>query len=136
MPMAVGTSRALGQLSRPFRRRMPIGAELQPGGGAHFRVWAPKARQVEVVLGAEAVDQACADAPAVRAEVEGNGYYSAYVPDVRAGTRYLYRLDAEACYPDPASRFQPEGPHGPSEVIDPDGFHWTDRAWKGAGLEG
>src|SRR5205823_3386241 len=54
-----------------------------------------------------------------------------------AGTRYRFRLDGEqALYPDPASRFQPDGVHGPSQVIDPGAFRWTDGAWRGAGLHG
>ena len=53
------------------------------------------------------------------------------------GTRYSFRLDDDATpYPDPASRFQPDGPHGPSEVVDPDAYVWKDRAWKGIGREG
>jgi maltooligosyltrehalose trehalohydrolase len=48
------------------------------------------------------------------------------------GSRYRYRLDLDnRLYPDPASRFQPEGPHGPSQVVDPSRFAWTDGAWKG-----
>src|SRR5262249_61530593 len=46
------------------------------------------------------------------------------------------RLDGPDSYPDPASRFQPEGPHGPSQLIDPGRFAWTDRAWKGVALAG
>lgn len=51
------------------------------------------------------------------------------------GTDYRYRLDGGDGYPDPASRFQPEGPHGPSRVIDPDAFQWTDREWAGVPIE-
>jgi maltooligosyltrehalose trehalohydrolase len=54
-----------------------------------------------------------------------------------AGTRYQYRLDGDGrLLPDPASRYQPEGPHGPSEVIDPSAFVWTDRDWRGISLAG
>src|SRR5262249_44279908 len=71
---------------------------------------------------------------------ENNGYFSGFVADVHAGTRYWLRLDDEenALFPDPASRFQPEGPHGPSEVIDPHTFRWTDVSWRGPrdGLRG
>ena len=53
------------------------------------------------------------------------------------GTRYRFRLDGgDHLYPDPASRFQPDGPHGPSEVIDPPTFRWTDADWRGAALTG
>jgi maltooligosyltrehalose trehalohydrolase len=69
-------------------------------------------------------------------EREADGYHSGRVAAARAGSRYRYRLDGKDAFPDPASRFQPEGPHGPSEVIDPDAFRWTDRGWKGATLRG
>ena len=62
---------------------------------------------------------------------EGNGYFSALVPDVRAGARYRVALDGGDAFPDPASRFQPEGPHADSEVVDPGPFPWTDARWRG-----
>jgi maltooligosyltrehalose trehalohydrolase len=59
------------------------------------------------------------------------------MPQAGAGTLYRYSLDGSAThYPDPASRFQPEGPHGPSQVINPEAFPWTDAAWQGVHLEG
>ena len=104
------------------RRRLPIGAEVLPEGGVHFRVWAPRRRQVEVVL------EAGPGAPAaVRLQAEDNGYFSGRAASARAGTRYRFRLDGEAAlYPDPASRYQPEGVHGSSQVVDPSAFAWTD----------
>ncbi len=114
----------------PPRRRLPVGAEITNGRGVHFRVWAPRARRVEVVL------EMKPDAPAALA-AEGDGYFSGLVADVGAGTRYSFRLDGDGTLlPDPASRFQPEGPHGVSEVVDPSEFRWTDAAWKGASLPG
>jgi maltooligosyltrehalose trehalohydrolase len=76
--------------------------------------------------------------PAVFAlEPEGTGYFSGLVAAASAGTLYRYRLDGEAAlYPDPASRFQPQGPHGPSRVIDPGAFPWHDQDWRGVPLEG
>jgi maltooligosyltrehalose trehalohydrolase len=68
-------------------------------------------------------------------ERDGNGYYAALCPDVGAGDRYRYRLDGEL-HPDPASRFQPEGPFGPSEVIDPRAYQWTADWQRGVSLEG
>ncbi len=113
----------------PTLRRLPVGAEVQPDRIVHFRVWAPHRKRVEVVL----------EAPAARSvllEDEGNGYFSATVPDPGARARYRYRLDGEGPFPDPASRFQPEGPHGPSEVIDPSAFRWSDRQWQGVSAHG
>jgi maltooligosyltrehalose trehalohydrolase len=68
-------------------------------------------------------------------ESEQGGYFSGYVDNARAGDRYRFRLGDGEVYPDPASRFQPEGPHGPSETVDPSGFRWTDPDWEGIPLE-
>ena len=109
-------------------RRLAVGAEVT-ARGVSFRVWAPERRQVEVVL----TDSLEGLAP-IPLEPEADGYFSATVETARAGTLYWYRLDGEAdLLPDPASRFQPEGPMGPSEVIDPDVFVWTDLDWPGVG---
>ena len=113
---------------RPTVRRLPVGAEVQPGRGVHFRVWAPRCQRVDVVL------EGTAGAHAL--ENEGNGYFSGMVGAAADGTRYRYRLDGANAFPDPASRFQPEGPHGPSQVVDPSRFAWNDRAWRGVPLAG
>ncbi len=112
-------------------RRLPVGAEVLPGGGVHFRVWAPRRSRVEAVLESEGRE-------AVGLEPEGGGYFSALAERARAGTLYRFRLDGDDSYlyPDPASRFQPEGPHGPSQVVDPAAFRWTDGGWTGRGLRG
>jgi len=60
-----------------------------------------------------------------------DGMFERTVSGVSAGTRYWFRLDGDRLRPDPVSRFQPDGPHGPSEVVDPDAFKWTDQAWAG-----
>jgi maltooligosyltrehalose trehalohydrolase len=114
------------------QRRLPVGAEVLPDGGVHFRVWAPRRRRVEVVLepGGPGEGTVLPLAP------EGNGYFSARSAAARAGSRYRFRLDGGEAFPDPASRFQPEGPHGPSEVIDPRTFAWSDRGWRGVRLAG
>jgi maltooligosyltrehalose trehalohydrolase len=66
---------------------------------------------------------------------EPGGYFAGLAPGVGPGARYRYQLDGRSAFPDPASRFQPEGPHGPSEVIDPAPFRWTDASWRGLRLE-
>src|SRR5438067_156921 len=58
------------------------------------------------------------------------------VPQARAGMLYRFRLDGGDLYPDPVSRSQPEGPHGPSQIIDPGDFAWTDAGWPGVRLAG
>jgi len=72
----------------------------------------------------------------VELQPESDGYYSGLVNEARAGSLYKYRLDGGDAYPDPASRFQPEGVHGYSRVVDPATFTWTDQAWKGADIRG
>jgi maltooligosyltrehalose trehalohydrolase len=104
---------------------------LPNGAGAHFRVWAPRRKDVEVVLEGKAGTRAS------RLEPEASGYFSGIVADVRAGALYRYRLDGGSeLYPDPASRFQPEGRHGPSQVVDSATFRWSDRGWRGVGRDG
>lgn len=67
---------------------------------------------------------------------EGNGYFSGIILDAAPDMLYRYRLDRKNSYPDPASRFQPDGPHGPSQIIDPGAFGWTDGNWRGIQLPG
>lgn len=114
-------------------RRLPVGAEPQPSGGAHFRVWAPRRKTVEVML-----ERSDAGGGAVPYELdrEGNGYFSGIILDAAPDMLYRYRLDRKNSYPDPASRFQPDGPHGPSQIIDPGEFGWTDGNWRGIQLPG
>lgn len=111
-------------------RRLPVGAELRRDGGVHFRVWAPKRRRVAVVV------ESARGTEEHPLEAEENGYHSALVP-AGAESRYRFRLDGEKrLLPDPASRFQPEGPHGPSAVVDPTRFRWSDAGWRGVPREG
>jgi len=73
----------------------------------------------------------------VALEAEEGGYFAGLARGASEGALYRFRLDGdERLYPDPASRFQPQGPHGPSRVVDPLGFRWTDGAWEGASLKG
>jgi maltooligosyltrehalose trehalohydrolase len=114
-------------------RRLPIGAEARPGG-VHFRVWAPARRQVAVVF-----EPSAGDAPQRDLELQSEpaGYWSGWAAGIEPGRRYRYRLDRDqTLVPDPASRFQPDGPHGPSAIVDPSVFDWTDRDWPGVSREG
>ena len=107
-------------------RRLPVGAELQPNGGVHFRVWAPRCRRLEVMIEPSGHTAEAS----YELQSEEDGYFSGLIAGVGTGVLYRYRLDGGAGYPDPASRFQPRGPHGPSEIIDPRAFRWTDREWR------
>ena len=84
-------------------------------------MWARDHDHVDVVI----------DGEAHPLHPEGAGYFSALIPGARSGTRYRFRLSDGRALPDPASRFQPDGPHEASEVIDPESFVWHDTAWPG-----
>jgi maltooligosyltrehalose trehalohydrolase len=109
-------------------RRFPVGAEPSPAG-THFRVWAPKWPAVDVLV------LAAAGECRVPLDPEPGGYFSGLAAEAKAGDRYRFAVgDGE--YPDPASRYQPEGPHGPSEIVDSARFTWTDQDWPGIGRDG
>ena len=108
-------------------RRLAVGAETD-GKGTHFRVWAPRHNTIAIVF---------EDGREEALVPENNGYFSAYIADAAPGQRYRIRLDGMAeSIPDPASRFQPAGPHGASQIIDPAGFQWHDTGWPGISLKG
>ena len=108
---------------RLARTRPAVGATVTRSG-VSFRVWAPNARRsVAVVL--DGSDER------VELEAESEGYWVGDVAGIGAGTRYRYGLDGADPFPDPVSRFQPEGVHGPSEVVDPTTYAWGDGDWRG-----
>ena len=114
------------------KRRYPIGAELIAENQTNFRVWAPKAREVDVIL----EDAAQGKPKFCSLTAESGGYFSG-TAGAGPGTRYRFRVDgAENFYPDPASRFQPDGPHGSSCIVDPRKFRWSDAEWPGLKLKG
>src|SRR5689334_8554443 len=116
--------RASGRDLSANRRR--LGAQALDSGCA-FQVWAPFADSAQVSI----------ESPGRRTldlERDEQGYYTGYVEDFGPGTRYFFVLNGDSKRPDPASRFQPEGVHGPSEVVD-NHFDWTDTNWKGIALE-
>jgi maltooligosyltrehalose trehalohydrolase len=111
-----------GDPAPPFGLR--LGAVVD-GTSTHFRVWAPEAESIAVVL------EAGERRPMTR---RGGGTFDVSVEDVRHGDLYRIELDGAQVFPDPASRFQPEGVHGPSMVIDPARFIWTESYWDGIAL--
>jgi malto-oligosyltrehalose trehalohydrolase/4-alpha-glucanotransferase len=100
---------------------MPFGAELQADGSVRFRLWAPPHRQVHIEL----------DGARVAMRPVGEGWHELVTNRARAGTRYRFVLPDGLGVPDPASRYQPEDVHGPSEVVDPAAYAWRDVAWSG-----
>ena len=114
------------------KRRYPIGAEVIDGNQTDFRVWAPKAQGLDVVV----EDGANSKTRFHTLTTKADGYFSGTI-HIGVGTRYRLRVDAdENCYPDPASRFQPDGPHGASRIVDPTKFQWNDAEWPGLMLKG
>lgn len=101
---------------------LPLGAVPRPAGGVQFRVWAPRARTVRLVL---------AKSPTSPIDLlpEQRGYHAAVVPSAAPGDRYWFRIGRRR-FPDPASRSQPAGLFGPSEVVDPTTFVWHDSSWR------
>ena len=96
----------------------PLGAFPTPGGNTRFRVWAPRARELALARGGAQA----------RMEDEGFGVFRADLP-AGAGSDYAYLVDG-VTLPDPCSRWQPEGLRGPSRVLDPGAFAWTDDGWR------
>ena len=105
-----------------------IGATALQDGSTCFRVWAPRACEVAVVL-------PHSDLPPLPLQSEANGYFSGTFAGVADGARYYYLLDAALKRPDPASRYQPEGVHGPSQVVDLNTYQWMTPDWRGLPLE-
>ena len=123
---AVSQTSSTSVASPGVRRRLPIGAEPLGDGRTHLRVWAPAAQRVAAIIGGGETMLAAED----------GGYFSGIVT-AGAGARYQFKFDdGEHAYPDPASRFQPAGPNGPSEIIDPRTFEWSDVSWRGVTLPG
>lgn len=104
------------------------GARCLGEGGCRFRLWAPLRDEVFLRI-------LTPEDRLIPMQRKGMGYWEAEVEDVLPGSRYLYRLDKGLERPDPASSFQPQGVHGPSEVVDHRAFGWRDEEWKGLELE-
>lgn len=107
------------------REEHPLGALVQ-FDGVRFRLWAPEFEQVDLLLEP--------DHRAVPMQRNGD-YFERLLPDVAVGTRYRYRAAGSEPLPDPGSRFQPEGVHGPSAVVDPARYRWGDASWEGVPLQ-
>lgn len=113
-----------------IQRRYPIGAEIIPRKGVHFRVWTPDHQHVFLRL-----IQKTGQEKEYSMQNEKNGYFSLLNKEAQENSLYYFRIDkSEQLLPDPASRFQPEGPFGPSQVISPF-FKWSDGNWRGLKID-
>jgi maltooligosyltrehalose trehalohydrolase len=105
---------------------MPFGAELTDDGGVRFRLWAPSAKQVDLVLtDSKGVPQM------TPLHARDEGWFELITDKAKPGSLYRYRIDGKTEVPDPASRRSPNDVHGPSEVVDPFTFEWDDDNWTG-----
>jgi malto-oligosyltrehalose trehalohydrolase len=102
---------------------LPRGAEMLPDGAVRFRFWAPAAKVIHLEI--DGVGHALALEP------KANGWHELVTKQASVGSNYKFILPDGTRVPDPASRFQPDDIHGPSEIIDPRAHQWTDKSWRG-----
>ena len=100
---------------------MPFGAACLTEGGVRFRLWAPKPGRVDLHLDGSVL-------PMSRTQ---SGWFELTTSQAAPGSHYQFVIDGELHVPDPASRFQPQDVHGPSEVVNPQAYAWTDNDWRG-----
>ncbi len=105
-----------------------VGARYQGNARCQFTVWAPLLQEMAVQI-------VSPHKQLLPMYAIGDGYWQVTAEEIQPGTRYLYQLDGEIERPDPASFFQPEGVHAPSQVVDRQAFTWSDRNWSGVPLE-
>jgi isoamylase len=121
--------RQAGRVAEPLLRRryfMPFGAQVLEGGRVRFRLWAPAAERVDVSL-----QKAGGHTILLPMESREAGWYELTSDQATVNDLYRYRIDGFGEVPDPASRYNPQGVHGPSQVIEPGQFAWNDRSWRG-----
>ena len=107
---------------------MPFGPQLLKEGGAKFRIWAPEAKTIKLSLNRSKT--------VITEMTSGaDGWYTATIDDARAGDSYHFIVDDNLNVPDPASRYQPNGVHGPSQLINPSKYNWKDDEWYGRPIE-
>ncbi len=114
--------------SQALTKQTRVGANRLPDRSWEFLLWAPKARSISLHL-------LSGSGKLLSMESLADGYHRAIVRTLEPGSEYFYQLDGERDLPDPASRYQSQGVHGPSQVVDLYTFDWTDEKWKGTTLE-
>ncbi len=107
---------------------MKIGANYYGFGNCEFTVWAPLLKEVAVQI----VSPQQRLIPMAK---DDEGYWKVATSGIALGTLYFYKLEGNIERPDPASKYQPQGVHGPSQIIDPHTFTWNDTDWAGVSLE-
>jgi maltooligosyltrehalose trehalohydrolase len=111
--------------------KLQFGASLRDDSTVEFRVWAPNLSN----LGVRILGETPRTIPMTRSLNPGNSEFVATVPHVREGTDYFYVLEGERERPDPVSRWQPRGVDGPSRIVNPASFQWSDQGWAGIPLK-
>lgn len=106
---------------------MPFGTEIGEDGSIRFRLWAPKAKRVDLCLEGSATT--------FPLEPVGGGWYELRTHEAHPGACYRFQIDGGTRVPDPASRFQPQDVNGPSEIVNPQAFEWQDESWMGRAWE-
>jgi maltooligosyltrehalose trehalohydrolase len=115
--------------TKPAPWQPAFGANID-GNGVTFGVWAPDHEAIDVALHDDGGTRFVPMAPV------GDGRFEINVPGIGAGQQYGFRIDGGDVRPDPYSRFQPDGVHGSSEVVDSAAFAWTDDGWGGITRDG
>jgi maltooligosyltrehalose trehalohydrolase len=111
--------------------KLRFGASIREDGAAEFRVWAPNLSSLAIrILG-----ERPRTVPMTRSSEFQDGEFVATVPNIPEGTDYFYVLEGDRERPDPVSRWQPRGVHGPSRIVNPALFHWSDQDWAGIPLK-
>jgi len=114
------------------KHEMPFGAECRDDGTVRFRLWAPKAESVSLHLAGSGERKAQGETPLeMPMSRDAAGWHELVTKEAAPGTQYQFFIHGKQAVPDPASRFQPAGVHGPSEVIDPHTYEWRDTNWRG-----
>jgi maltooligosyltrehalose trehalohydrolase len=107
-------------VNRDLKKRN-IGTIFSPDGTS-FMLWSPEAKKIEIIIN---------DNFSLFPEMDDEGYWHSFSDKIHAGDKYLISIDDSKTLPDPGSLYQPEGVHGPSQVVDLNSFKWTDTDWKG-----
>src|SRR5690606_8758634 len=116
-------------------RNFPVGAEITGNGEVSLRVWAPNHKKIEAALIKKEENDFKLDS-LIEMLPESEGFFSITTTQVKKNSLYKFKIDDKDLFPDPASRFQPFGPHGPSQVIDSRDYRWRCSDWKGIKLNG